>query len=65
MVLVSVQVRVDPNFTAVMMAVMIIEGLGRSLDPELDILAHARQCVLQRVKQSVRKHVAYRLSEII
>ena len=60
----SAQVRIDPNFTSMMMAIMVIEGLGRSLDPELDILSHAQPCVLKRVKQSVRQVVASRLREI-
>lgn len=58
------QVRIDPSFTSVMMAIMVIEGLGRSLDPNLDILSHAHSCVLHRVKQSARERVSNRLREI-
>ncbi len=60
----SIQVRIDPNFASIMMAIMVIEGLGRSLDPSLDILAHARPCVMRRAKQSVREQVSQRLQQI-
>lgn len=47
-----------------MMAVMVIEGLGRSLDPNLDILAYAEPCLLRRAKQSVREQVSLKLQQI-
>ena len=59
------QVRIDPNFTSVMMAMMIIEGLGRSLDPNMDILTCAQTCVLHRARQSLKQQVAERLQKII
>lgn len=62
--LLSIQVRIDPNFTSIMMAIMVIEGLGRSLDPNLDILAHAEPCLMRRAKQSVREQVSLRLQQI-
>ena len=49
------QVRIEPNYTSVMVAMMVIEGLGRSLDPTLDILRAARSCLLQAGKKSLRK----------
>ena len=58
------KVRIDPNFTSVMMAIMVLEGLGRSLDPQLDILTAARRCILERVKQSLRERVSHRLQII-
>jgi predicted unusual protein kinase regulating ubiquinone biosynthesis (AarF/ABC1/UbiB family) len=47
-----------------MVAIMVIEGLGRSLDPNMDILAYARPAVLNRAKQSIRESVKNRLKEI-
>ena len=32
------RVKLDPNFASVVLAIMVLEGLGRSLDPDLDIL---------------------------
>lgn len=43
---------------------MVLEGLGRSLDPQLDILTAARRCILERVKQSLRERVSHRLQII-
>lgn len=62
--LVFMQVRIDPNFTSVMMAIMVIEGLGRSLDPNLDILAYAKPCLMKRAHQSIREQVSLRLKQI-
>ena len=36
----------EPNFTTVTLALMVLEGLGRSLDPHLDVLAVARPFIL-------------------
>ena len=44
-----------------MTAVMIIEGLGRSLDPNLDLLAYAKPCVLKRAKKYLREQVGRRI----
>ena len=35
------QVKVESNFAAVCVAIMVLEGVGRNLDPSLDILAAA------------------------
>ena len=41
---------------------MVIEGLGRSLDPTLDLLTYARPCVLNRAKKYLREQVERRIS---
>ncbi len=45
-----VQVRIAPNYTSVMVALIVIEGVARSLDPAIDVLEYARHCILQRAK---------------
>lgn len=40
---------------------MIIEGIGRSLDPSLNILECAKSCVLNRAKEYLREQVGRRL----
>jgi len=35
------RVRLESEFTAVVLAVVILEGLGRSLDPGLDLMEEA------------------------
>ena len=44
-----------------MTAMMIIEGLGRSLDPNLDLLLYAKPCVLNKAKQYLREEVERRM----
>ncbi len=39
-------VLLEPNFTSVVLALMVLEGLGRSLDAELDLLTVARPFIL-------------------
>ena len=41
---------------------MIIEGLGRSLDPSLDLLEYAKPCVLNRAKKYLREQVGKRIA---
>lgn len=53
-ILIEHKVRMDPSFANVMVAMMIIEGLGRSLDPALNILEHARPCLLGAAKRRLR-----------
>lgn len=36
------EVALDPSFTTVVVAVIVLEGLGRSLDPDLDLFNCAR-----------------------
>uniref|UniRef100_A0A0R3RZ77 Flavodoxin-like domain-containing protein n=1 Tax=Elaeophora elaphi TaxID=1147741 RepID=A0A0R3RZ77_9BILA len=40
------QVALDPSFTTVVLAVIVLEGLGRSLDPDLDLFHCARPKVM-------------------
>ena len=35
------KVKVEPNFTTLVMAIVVLEGLGRQLDPSLDLFAVA------------------------
>ena len=35
------RVKVEPNFTTLVMAIVVLEGLGRQLDPNLDLFAVA------------------------
>ena len=35
------QVKLDANFSSVILAITVLEGLGRTLNPELDIIANA------------------------
>ncbi len=46
----ALQVRISPNYTTVMVALMVVEGVARSLDPGIDILDNAKLCILQRAK---------------
>ncbi len=48
--------RIEPQYTCVMVAMMVIEGLGRSLDPSLDILAAAKPVLLEKAKQTFRQN---------
>ncbi|KAJ6660028.1 hypothetical protein lerEdw1_018226 [Lerista edwardsae] len=41
------QVKLESNFASVVFAIMVLEGLGRSLDPELDILKAAKPLLIK------------------
>ncbi|CAI5786248.1 Uncharacterized protein PODLI_1B034273 [Podarcis lilfordi] len=41
------QVKLESNFASVVFAIMVLEGLGRSLDPELDILKAAKPFLIK------------------
>ncbi|XP_061438237.1 uncharacterized aarF domain-containing protein kinase 2, partial [Rhineura floridana] len=41
------QVKLESNFASVVFAIMVLEGLGRSLDPELDILQAAKPFLIK------------------
>lgn len=41
------QVKLESNFASIVFAIMVLEGLGRSLDPKLDILEAARPFLLK------------------
>ena len=40
----------ESNFASIVLAVFVLEGIGRSLDPELDILERAKPILLGNVK---------------
>ena len=40
------QVKLDANFSSVILAIMVLEGLGRTLDPSLDVVSMAAQYLL-------------------
>lgn len=41
------QVKIESNFISVMLGIMVLEGLGRSLDPELDLMDAALPLILR------------------
>lgn len=47
--LIKHKVKLESNFSSVLLAIMILEGLGRSLDPQLDIMQQARPVLLSRL----------------
>jgi len=47
------RVKLDANFASVILAIMILEGLGRSLDPNMDLVWKATPYILQsKLKES-------------
>lgn len=40
-------VKIESNFTTVMIGIMVAEGVGRSLDPEVDLLSVAAPILLR------------------
>ena len=40
------RVKLDASFTSVMIAITIIEGIGKALDPQLNVLAEAAPFLL-------------------
>lgn len=56
--MIQYKVRLDPAYSSVMVAVMVVEGLGRSLDPTLDILSIAKPCLIQAAKQAWKRNMA-------
>ena len=40
------RVKMESNFASVLLAIFVLEGLGRSLDPELDLLDKAKPVLL-------------------
>ena len=40
-------VKLDPNFTSVILSIMVIEGLGKTLDPDVDLLRAATPFLLR------------------
>lgn len=41
------QVKLESNFASIVFAIMVLEGLGRSLDPKLDVLEAAKPFLLK------------------
>lgn len=41
------KVKIESNFTAVLIGIMVAEGVGRSLDPEVDLLSVAAPILLR------------------
>ncbi|OQV19469.1 putative aarF domain-containing protein kinase 2 [Hypsibius exemplaris] len=48
-ILVKYQVKLESNFISIMLGIMVLEGLGRSLDPNLDILEKARPLLVRKL----------------
>lgn len=56
--------KLESNFVSVILAVMILEGLGRSLDPQLDILTAAKPFLLRgAVRGKIPLHQRFRTSK--
>ncbi|XP_075066475.1 putative aarF domain-containing protein kinase 2 [Mixophyes fleayi] len=47
------KVKLESNFASIVFAILVLEGLGRSLDPEIDILEAARPLLLQNASSLV------------
>ncbi|KAG5830650.1 hypothetical protein ANANG_G00312910 [Anguilla anguilla] len=45
--LITHKVKLESNFASIVFAIMVLEGLGRSLDPNLDILKIAKPMLLK------------------
>jgi aarF domain-containing kinase len=48
-VLVKYHVKLESNFISIMLGIMVLEGLGRSLDPNLDLLEKARPVLFKKM----------------
>ena len=48
-ILVKYHVKLESNYISLMLGIMVLEGLGRSLDPNLDILERARPILLRKM----------------
>ncbi|CAI7993896.1 Uncharacterized aarF domain-containing protein kinase 2 [Geodia barretti] len=51
------KVRIEPNYTSVVMAIMVIDGLGRSLDPSLNLLEAVTPCLLHRARTQLTDYI--------
>jgi aarF domain-containing kinase len=56
MILVNHKVKLEANFASVIIAIMVLEGIGRSLDPELDILSAAKPFLFKKTVKSLFKN---------
>ncbi|KAF2979850.1 hypothetical protein EK904_012874 [Melospiza melodia maxima] len=48
------KVKLESNFASIIFAIMVLEGLGRSLDPELDILEAAKPLLIKTAASALR-----------
>ncbi|XP_067998297.1 uncharacterized aarF domain-containing protein kinase 2 [Melanerpes formicivorus] len=48
------KVKLESNFASIIFAIMVLEGLGRSLDPELDILEAARPLLIKNAASALK-----------
>lgn len=48
------KVQLESHFASILLAIGVLEGVGRALDPEVDILAAATPVILQSHLQSNR-----------
>ncbi|KAM9582276.1 putative aarF domain-containing protein kinase 2 isoform 2-T2 [Guaruba guarouba] len=48
------KVKLESNFASIIFAIMVLEGLGRSLDPELDILEAAKPLLIKTAASVLR-----------
>jgi aarF domain-containing kinase len=49
------QVKLESNFAAILLAIGVLEGVGRSLDPELDILTASTPFILKSQLLNAKK----------
>ncbi|RLW01862.1 hypothetical protein DV515_00007775 [Chloebia gouldiae] len=47
-------VKLESNFASIIFAIMVLEGLGRSLDPELDILEAAKPLLIKTAASALK-----------
>ncbi|KAL9853655.1 putative aarF domain-containing protein kinase 2 isoform 3-T3 [Geothlypis trichas] len=48
------KVKLESNFASIIFAIMVLEGLGRSLDPELDILEAAKPLLIKTAASALK-----------
>lgn len=60
MLLLFFQVKLESNFASIVFAIMVLEGLGRSLDPNLDILDLAKPLLLKNCASLIWHTHAYK-----
>ncbi|XP_066175800.1 uncharacterized aarF domain-containing protein kinase 2 [Sylvia atricapilla] len=48
------KVKLESNFASIIFAIMVLEGLGRSLDPELDILEAAKPLLIRTAASALK-----------
>lgn len=55
------KVKLDANFAAVILSIMVIEGLARQLDPDMDLITKAAPYLLRSYFNTTRRKVARNL----